>query len=119
MENTIGFDEALHRYLRKCELQFRADNQPDGSLVPWLEPFCGSTEEIAAFLRELGFKIHAIIHEEDITFGFCQWVETTSGVIVFANTEPDAGLVIQSTRIRTRRDRNVKRSRGPANPAEI
>ena len=58
----------LDSYLKKCELQYRADHlAPDCSdTLGWLAPYCGSVSEIAD-----------------------QWVVTTSKIIVYAGT---AGL---------------------------
>ena len=51
------FNEGLQRHLMRCELQYRAENAPKGSEVDWLAPHCGTVQEIARFLRELGFRI--------------------------------------------------------------
>ena len=99
----VGFDEKLCKYLWKCELEYRAENLPNGSCVEWLWPMCGSTKEIATFLRELGFKISEIVDEVDSAGDPHQWVETTSGVIVWANQKDYLrGFVCQSARKKTR-----------------
>lgn len=84
--NEGEFNMELQKHLRKCELEYRAKNMPQGSNVPWLAPYCGSVQEIARFLRDLGFKIASIIDEEPFPGGFHRWVVTTSGIIVYANT---------------------------------
>ena len=88
------FQEGLERYLRKCELEYRAKWLPGGSCVEWLEPYCGSTGEIVGFLRDLGFRIRRVVDEET-TFGDRhQWVVASGDVIVFVNTPWAKGFVI-------------------------
>lgn len=91
------FDIGLDRFLKKSELEYRAKNLSNGSCVDWLAPYCDSTENIARFLRELGFHIAEIVdeqgssHKEDL-----RWVVTTSGVIVYVNAEGLNGFVAQA-----------------------
>lgn len=94
----VGFEESLRKHLWKCELEYRAENLPNGSCVDWLWHMCGSTEEIATFLRELGFKIREIVDEVDCAGDPHQWVETTSGVIVWVNQHYLRGFVCCSAR---------------------
>ena len=91
-ENNI-FQEGLQRHLWKSELEYRAKWLPGGSCVDWLAPMCNSTGEIAAFLRELGFKIRCVV-DEKTTFGdYHRWVITTSGIVVFVNFSGVEGFV--------------------------
>lgn len=79
--------EALWKHLRKCELQYIADHTDRCESVDWLAPHCNSTQEIAAFLRELGFRIRQIVDEQN-SFGEChRWVITTSGILVYVNED--------------------------------
>lgn len=84
-------DQKLDLYLRKCELQWRSDHTDGIACVDWLAPHCSSVEEIAAYLRELGFRIHRIV-DKDKSWGEGEWVVTTSGVIVYVNDEYCHGL---------------------------
>lgn len=80
-------DEAkLAAYLKRCELQYRADHTEGAAELPWLAPFCGTVQEIASFLRGLGFRVRRIVDEEPWPGEVHRWVETTSGVIVYAET---------------------------------
>lgn len=81
-------ESKLDRYLKKCELQYRADHLDPGSAdtLDWLAPYCGSVSEIAAFLRSLGFRIAEMIDEEPWPGEKHQWVTTTSKVLVYAGT---------------------------------
>lgn len=81
------FDIALQKHLNKCELEFRAKHQPNGSNVEWLSPHCGSVQEIASYLRYIGFKIREIVDEEACNGEKHQWVKTTNGIIVYVNDE--------------------------------
>lgn len=74
----------LTAYLKKCELQYRADHTDGADTLDWLAPYCGSVQEIAGFLRSLGFRIAAIMDEEPWPGEKHQWVVTTSGVVVYA-----------------------------------
>lgn len=78
---------ALQRYLQKCELEYRAAHMLGGDTLDWLAPHCGSVWDIAAFLREIGFKIEGIVDEEPVPGEPHRWVVTTSGIVVYANTE--------------------------------
>lgn len=77
----------LQNYLLKCELQYRADHTDGADTLDWLAPYCSSTKEIAAFLRSIGFRIARIVDEEPWPGEKCQWVVTTSGVVVYAGTD--------------------------------
>lgn len=80
------FNVALEKHLRREELLYRAKHCPTGSRVDWLEPSCGSQEDLVDMLRWLGFRIKDIdaCPDEPVM------VTTTSGVIVFVN---DRGFV--------------------------
>lgn len=88
--------EALRRYLRKCEIEYIAEHSDGGETIEWLVPYCGTVEQIAAFLRGLGFRIKAIVDEESVLGERHQWVETTSGILVYANHGMVNGLVSKS-----------------------
>lgn len=90
---TKGFYEGLQKYLYKSELEYRAKMLPCGSNVDWLVPYCDSVQNIAAFLRSLGFKIRRIVDEVDCSGWGHQWVVTTSGIVVYVNTEHSLGFV--------------------------
>ena len=90
------FDIALQKHLNKSELEFRAKMLPAGSNVDWLAPYCNNVQDIAKFLRYLGFKIQEVMDEEDATGEKYQWVKTTSGIIVYTNNEYSGGLVAAS-----------------------
>lgn len=79
----------LNSYLKKCELQYRADHLDPGcsDTLDWLAPHCGSVSEIAAYLRSLGFRIAEQIDEEPWPGERHQWVVTTSLVIQCVETE--------------------------------
>lgn len=74
----------LFAYLKKCELQYRADHAERSESLDWLAPHCGSVQEIADFLRSIGFRIASIVDEEPWPGEKHQWVVTTSGVVVYA-----------------------------------
>ena len=93
MGNTNDFEVNLDKHLRKCELEYRAANLPRGCCVDWLEPICGSTQEIAEYLRYLGFKIREIVDEVDCSSTEHRRVETTSGIIVWVNNEYTRGFI--------------------------
>ena len=59
-----------------------------GSECEWLAGFCSSTDSIAKLLRSLGFRVKEIVECDG-----AEWVETTSGVIVYVNTEWSRGFV--------------------------
>ena len=82
-------EEKLDRYLKKCELQYRACHQDPGyaGTLDWLTPYCGTVQEIAVFLRRLGFRIAEIVDEEPWPGEKHRWVTTTSGGIVYAGTD--------------------------------
>lgn len=75
----------LDCYLKKCEIEYIAENSPSGGTLDWLAPFCDSTKEIANFLRYLGFRVKRIVDEETCPGEAHQWVETTSGILVYVN----------------------------------
>lgn len=88
--------EALRRYLRKCEIEYIAEHSDGGETIEWLAPYCGTVEQIAHFLRGLGFHIKTMVDEEPFPGERHQWVETTSGVLVYANQGGVNGLVSKS-----------------------
>lgn len=88
--------EVLRRYLRKCELEYIAEHSDGGETIGWIVPYCGTVEQIAAFLRGLGFHIKTVVDEEPCPGERHQWVETTSGVLVYANQGGVNGLVSKS-----------------------
>ena len=96
----ISFDEGLRRHLWKSELEYRAEHIRGGCCVDWLWPMCDSTNTIAAFLRDLGFRIYRIVDEVDCVGDRMQWVETTSGIIVWVNKEDLRGFMCRSARRR-------------------
>lgn len=84
----MSVDEAkLQKYLLRCELQYRAEHAQQAACLDWLAPHCGTVTEIAQFLRDLGFRIKCIVDEEPWPGEKHQWVETTSGVIVYVGDE--------------------------------
>lgn len=96
MEKNWNFEEGLRRHLQKCELEYRAKHLPMGSEVEWLTPMCNSVEDIAAFLRELGFRVAEAVNEQDCDGDWCCWVGTTSGIIVYVNDGCGEGFVALS-----------------------
>ena len=84
--NTMVDETNLRNYLLKCELQYRADHTEGADTLDWLAPYCGSTKEIADFLRSIGFRIARIVDEELWPGEKHQWVVTTSGVVVYAKS---------------------------------
>lgn len=88
--------EALRRYLRKCEIEYIVEHSEGGETIEWLVPYCGTVEQIAAFLRGIGFHIKSIVDEEPVPGERHQWVGTTSGVLVYANQGGVNGLVSKS-----------------------
>lgn len=103
------FNEGLQRHLMRCELQYRAENAPKGSVVEWLEPHCDSVQEIARFLRDLGFRIKRIVNYTGCTGIKYHWVITTSGVKVCENDELFRGFIAMSGEERKRREKKVTR----------
>lgn len=102
-EKEETFDFRLSKHLMKCELEFRAKELPNGSCVDWLARVCGSTEEIASFLRQIGFKIRRIVDDEPQPGEYYRWVETTNGVIVYVSSEYVPGLVAGTSTERKQR----------------
>lgn len=95
--NQKEFNSGLQRHLMKCELEYRANMLPSGSCVDWLSEHCGSTNEIAGFLREIGFRIRAIVDEETCLPGeYHRWVITTNGVCVYVNDRYLRGFVARA-----------------------
>lgn len=91
------FNVGLQRHLMKCELEYRAQVLPKGSTVDWLAPHCGSTKEIAEFLRSIGFRIGRIVDEETCVPGdFHRWVITTNGVCVYVNEPYLTGFIAKA-----------------------
>lgn len=80
-----NFNSELQAHLMKCEIDFTAKKYPNGHSIDWLANMCTSTESIAQFLRSIGYKIKAIVDEEPWPGELHQWVETTSGIIVYTN----------------------------------
>lgn len=78
-------EEKLYNYLRKCELQYRADHAEKPDELEWLAPYCNTVEDITAYLREIGFRVKTIVDETYSDGRRYQWVETTSGIIVYVN----------------------------------
>lgn len=77
----------LRNYLLKCEIQYRADHTEGADTLDWLAPYCGSTKDVAAFLRSIGFRIARIVDEEPWPGEKNQLVVTTSGVVVYAESD--------------------------------
>lgn len=94
------FERDLARHLMKCELEYRAKKQAESSCVDWLVPYCNSINDIVAFLHSLGFRIARIVDDEPVPGEKHQWVETTSGVTVYVNTELTKGLVSKTFRLK-------------------
>ena len=87
------FNNGLQKHLMKCELEYRAKMLPMGSKVDWLGEHCGSVEEIARFLRDLGFRVGEIMDEVDCTGEAFRWVKTTNGITVYVNEGGVYGLI--------------------------
>lgn len=104
------FEYGLQLRLWRCELQYRAEKLPQGSNADWLAPYCYSVNEIARFLRELGFRIKEISEYTDPCTGTeCNWVITSGGIIVYQNIGDSRGFVAMSTQERQRRASKGKR----------
>lgn len=80
-------EQNLRNYLRKCEIQYRADHMKGASTLDWLAPHCNSVKDIQRFLREIGFRIKDVVDEEPWPGELHQWVTTTSGVIVYVGID--------------------------------
>lgn len=93
------FDIAMEKHLRREELLFRAKNKPKGSNVSWLAPSCDSLDDIVNMLRWLGFRIKEVFDDMDCTGHEMRRVETTSGVIVWVNSELSRGFVCGRVRL--------------------
>lgn len=91
------FNAGLQRHLMKSELEYRAKMLPKGSCVDWLGAQCGSVEDIARYLKSLGFKIREIVDEETCLPGeYHRWVVTTNGVMVYVNDKYLFGFVAKA-----------------------
>lgn len=86
-EKIMVDEMKLQLYLKKCELEYRAKHSQNAECLDWLAPYCGTVEEIARFLRDLGFRIKNIVDEESWPGEKHQWVETTSGILVYVGTD--------------------------------
>lgn len=93
MQDTKEFYLELQHHLWKAELEFRAKKLPEGSCVDWLGSICTNTKSIATFLRQIGFKIAAIVDEESCIGEGMHWVVTTGGIVVYVNTKNLRGFV--------------------------
>ena len=91
------FNAGLQRHLMKSELEYRAKMLPKGSEVDWLGAQCGSVEDIARYLKSLGFRIREIVDEETCIPGeYHRWVVTTNGVMVYVNDKFLFGFVAKA-----------------------
>ena len=86
-EKIMVDEMKLQLYLKKCELEYRAKHSQKAECLDWLAPYCGTVEEIARFLRDLGFRIKNIVDEDSWPGEKHQWVETTSGILVYVGTD--------------------------------
>ncbi|MCI8809111.1 MAG: hypothetical protein HFF84_03110 [Oscillibacter sp.] len=91
-------EQDLKNCLMKCEIQYRADHTEGCSCLDWLAPYCGSVKEIQRFLRGIGFRIKEVMDEEPWPEEVHQWVITTSGVIVYVNTDSSEGLFAKAAK---------------------
>lgn len=85
-------EEKLQNYLRKCELQYRADHTEIADELEWLAPYCDTVQDIAVYLREIGFRVKTIVDETYSDGETHQYVETTSGIVVYVNVGGLRGL---------------------------
>ena len=92
MMNRNHNNPDLEKYLLKCELLWRRDHAPKGECLNWLAPHCDTLQDIAAYLREIGFRIKKIMDETTSWGDEMKWVETTNGIIVYKNSEITQGL---------------------------
>ena len=88
--------ECLEGYLHKQEIQWIAANVPGGDFIDWLVPHCGAVDDLAEYLREIGFRVKRIVDDTDCGGNRIQYVVTTSGVIVYAD---GSGYVARHVRI--------------------
>lgn len=77
----------LQNYLLKCELQYRADHTEWAETLAWLAPYCRTVDSISKFLRSIGFRIARIVDEVDAAGDRMAFVETKSGIVVYAGTD--------------------------------
>lgn len=96
MGNTYN-DHDLEKYLRKCELLWRRDHTPNEESLNWLAPHCDSLQDIAAYLRDLGFRIKNVMDEVTEWGDKMRWVETTNGIIVYQNADYTSGLYARAS----------------------
>lgn len=97
MNAVKSLEENLALYLKKCELQYRVDHTEGAFALEWLKPHTKSVEDIAVFLRQLGFRIKEIVDYASSEEMLC-WVETTSGVIVYQDNFEVQGLAAKAAR---------------------
>lgn len=88
-----NYEVNLQKHLQKCELEYHAKHSTGPVEVEWLKGACGSVECIADFLRSIGCKVKRVVDEEPCPGEIHQWVETTNGLIVYANSN---GLVARA-----------------------
>ena len=96
-ENNLDLE--LEKFLKRQELIFIAKNYPRGKTVDWLAPCCENLDELIDTLRWLGFKIKNITDDQSDLYpeNRFQMVETTSGVLVYVNSQHTKGLVAGRT----------------------
>lgn len=84
----MSIDETdLQNYLLKCELQYRANHTEGADTLAWLAPYCRTVDSIDKFLRSIGFRIARIVDEVDAAGDRMAFVETKSGIVVYAGTD--------------------------------
>lgn len=75
----------LQNYLKKCELDYHVHNFEAPIEIPWLADHCDATDHICAYLRYLGYRIKKVVDDEPVPGEYMRWVETTNGLIVYAD----------------------------------
>ena len=88
--------DALHRHLQECEIEYIAEHSEGGETIDWLAPYCGTVEQIAAFLWSIGFQIKGYMDGGLYPIEYAGWVETTSSILVYVNQHGVNGLVYKS-----------------------
>lgn len=88
--------EALLCHLQKCEIEYIAEHSEGGETIDWLAPYCGTVEQIAVFLREIGSQIKGYMDGGLYPIEYAGWVETTSSILVYVNQHGVNGLVYKS-----------------------
>lgn len=88
--------DVLHRHLQKCEIEYIAEHSEGGETIDWLAPYCGTVEQIAAFLRSIGLQIKGYMDGGLYPIEYAGWVETTSSILVYVNQHGVNGLVYKS-----------------------